>query len=95
MSNISQSANLLILLIGNIFGQQFIPADPFNVLKISGKNNSGISSPPTYHMTPLQDFENFKANIQFEHNVGNQWKIVVILLFQFSAFYLQPFLYPI
>ena len=53
MSNISQSANLLILLIGNIFGQQFIPADPFNVLEIEQKQFSDSTSISSLMLRPI------------------------------------------
>ena len=40
---------------------------PFNVLQISGKNSSGISSPPTFHMKPQQDFENINGEFNIKH----------------------------
>ena len=53
MSNISQPVSLLILLIGNIFGQQFIPADPFNVLKIEQKQFSDSSAVYSLMLRPI------------------------------------------
>ena len=53
MSNISPPANLLILLIGNIFGQQFIPADPFNVLEIEQKQFSDSTSISSLMLRPI------------------------------------------
>ena len=53
MSNISQPANLLILLIGNIFGQQFIPADPFNLLKVEQKQFSDSTSISSLMLRPI------------------------------------------
>ena len=45
--------------------QDIIP--PLNVLQISGKNNNGISSPPTFHMKPQQNFENIKGEFKIKH----------------------------
>ena len=40
---------------------------PYNVLQISGKNNSGISSPPTFHMKPNENYEHIKGDFQIKH----------------------------
>jgi hypothetical protein len=40
---------------------------PLNVLQISAKNQAGISSPPTFHMKPQQDFENIEGEFIIKH----------------------------
>ncbi|SVD66627.1 uncharacterized protein METZ01_LOCUS419481, partial [marine metagenome] len=53
MRNISQSVNILILLIGNIFGQQFISADPFYILKIEQKQFSDSPAISSLMIRPI------------------------------------------
>ena len=86
MSNISQSANLLILLIGNIFGQQFIPADPFNVLKIEQKQFSDSTVASSLMLKPIISNRNtsnwrllarsefyYNNNVPNLENMGNRY----------------------
>ena len=40
---------------------------PLNVIQISGKNNVGISSQPTFHMKPQQDFKNAEGELKIKH----------------------------
>ncbi len=40
---------------------------PYNVLQISGKNKSGISSPPTFHMKPDENYEYITGDFQIKH----------------------------
>jgi hypothetical protein len=40
---------------------------PLDVLQISAKNEAGISSPPTFHMKPKQNFENIKGEFKIKH----------------------------
>ncbi|SVE53060.1 uncharacterized protein METZ01_LOCUS505914, partial [marine metagenome] len=40
---------------------------PLNLLQISGKNNVGILSPPTFHMKPQQDFKNIEGEFKLKH----------------------------
>ena len=40
---------------------------PFNVLQISGKNSYGISSSPTFHMKPNEDFRNITGKFKIKH----------------------------
>ncbi len=40
---------------------------PFNVLQISAKNNSGVSSLANFHMKPRQDFENIEGEFKLKH----------------------------
>ena len=41
---------------------------PFNVLQISAKNRTGISSSPTFHMAPQYDFDNIEGNFKIKHS---------------------------
>ena len=79
MSNISQSAKLLILLIGNIFGQQFIPADPFNVLKIEQRQFSDSTSISSLMLRPIISGRNTsnwriltRSEFYYNNNAPNQ-----------------------
>ena len=40
---------------------------PLDVLQISAKNEAGISSPPTFHMKPKQNFENIEGEFKIKH----------------------------
>ena len=40
---------------------------PLNVIQISGKNNFGISSQPTFHMKPQQDFNSAGGELKIKH----------------------------
>ena len=74
MSNISQSANLLILLICNIFGQQFIPADPYNVLEIEQKQFSDSTDVSSLLIRPIIRSEN-----------SSNWSIVARSEFYYNS----------
>ena len=86
MSNISQSATFFILLIGNIFGQQFIPADPFNVLKIEQKQFSDSTVASSLMLKPIISNRNtsnwrllarsefyYNNNVPNLENMGNRY----------------------
>ena len=86
MSNITRSANLLILLIGNIFGQQFIPADPFNILKVEQKQFSDSSAVYSLMLRPMIKIRNtsnwhllarsefyYNNNVPNLENMGNRY----------------------
>ena len=78
MSNILPLANLLILLIGNIFGQKFIPADPFNVLEIEQKQFSDSTAVSSLMIRPITNAENpsnwsilARSEIYYNNNTPN------------------------
>ena len=73
MSNISQSVILLILLIGNIVGQKFIPADPFNVLEIEQKQFSDSTFISSLMLRPIIS----------DRNTSN-WRILARTEFYFN-----------
>ena len=78
MKKIIRSINLLIFFAGSIIGQQFIPADPFNILEIEQKQFSDSTAVSSLMIRPITNAENpsnwsilARSEIYYNNNTPN------------------------